>query len=303
MPKRCVLSTGSRRMTFENLLDTRPQVTTVALSRASSWVTFPCALLMVALQACAAPGAEGPPPANDPPGAVVVQPDLELPEPPNGIAPLETVAASDPANADRLIVGVRQIGLDSTGRRAWSVGYVSRDAGASWSRVTPIGPTANSGDNAVALGLGDTVYFAVLHYSLPIRLIFYRSNDGGDTWRDSTVLTSGAVVDRPYIVIDCGSSTSPRRIYAPFMAYAKRVGSKPRPADGFTALLFTSEDGGRTFTGPAEMPDNSGGSVAVGTSAVLSDGSVVMPLWTDGDSGRTIRVTRSRDAGRTLTSP
>jgi len=153
----------------------------------------------------------------------------------------ETQIAAHPADAAHLLIGAYTVNRDDS---IDNVFYVSFDGGRSWARTlrVPVGV-----DPAVAIGSEGVAFAATIH-DVPRPdgnsdsfLMVHRSADGGRTWSESAVQVDSRSVDRNYIAID----------EARGRVYVHGYFQDPRDAEGkrtkSTFVLYTSDDGGRTF--------------------------------------------------------
>lgn len=134
---------------------------------------------------------------------------------------------------------------------------VSTDAGATWSRVRG----ANGDAMGIAIPAAGSTAFAAGHD------VFYRSDDGGATWRSTRPALPGTDIHG-----FTASAVSPAR----FFAYVVRYG------------LFQSDDGGNTWRRVGDAPGST-----MSLAAVRSAGADL--LFASTMEG----VARSRDSGRT----
>jgi hypothetical protein len=153
----------------------------------------------------------------------------------------ETQIAADPAVASHLLIGA----YVATGNGSIdNVFYVSFDRGRTWTRTLRVPAGV---DPAVAIGLKGVAFAATIH-DVPRPdgnsdsfLVVHRSADGGRSWSESVLKVDSRSVDRNYIAID----DVRRRVYV--HGYLQ----DPRDAEGrrtvSTFVLYTSDDGGRTF--------------------------------------------------------
>jgi hypothetical protein len=237
-------------------------------------------------------------------GQIVVGPNVQVSRARSGDPHYEVLAAADPRNPSRLLVGA--IHMPPSGP-AGTIAYVSNDGGETWTPTLETPPRDRvsdaSSDPALTYSSDGTALF--LSSLLPPnsagptrRMLLYRSSDGGQTWEPPVYFTYS---DREYVVVDGSGGPNHGRIY---VSGNSRVGGT---AGSLT--FFYSLDGGKTFT-ESRVPKVST-SAMVGNSVVLSDGTIVgldVTLRPDveqkpGDMQVWMRATRSTDGGRSFGSP
>lgn len=235
---------------------------------------------------------------------IEIGPNVHVSSARSGNANYEVIAAADPNDASRLLVGAIERRVGTAGTTA----YVSHDGGETWSATLDAPPRGReqgaSSDPDVMFDSRGTAYFVTSllppNSSGPTRsMLLYRSGDGGKSWRGPVYFTYS---DREYIAIDETGGPYDGRIYC---SGNSRVGVTARHA-----TLFYSTDGGETFT-EARVPGMPVSPV-MGNLVVLSDGAVVVlhsaareiageappdevPAW--------LRVNFSNDGGETLSEP
>ena len=169
--------------------------------------------------------------------------------------------------------------------------YASPDGGFTWQDARfPDQFAYNSFDPKVAFGATGTA----LHVGLVSgqEMSVYRSEDGGRSWQAPVRLGRG--YDRVAIAVDHSAGPSAGRVYV-----TSNLDAGPR--------IFRSADDARTFAGPVALPG-----IAVTDVLVLSDGSVIVPVYTGPDlrlpSSRTVPMASyatvsSSDGGVTFGAP
>ena len=191
--------------------------------------------------------------------------------------------------------------------------YVTKDDGATWDDVVfPEQHKTGGADPQVAFGLHGTAYFATLTTLQDEKgrpkddVAFYRSEDGGETWRKPAYL--GSNYDHEVVAVDLTSGKYAGRIYVSVMYFSSVGGTLV-----YHLGVLRSDDDGRSFVGPVEAAKGSG-STGVNTASnilVLRDGTLVVP-YLDFDSNsvqskdRTFDnywVVTSSDGGLTFSSP
>jgi hypothetical protein len=204
----------------------------------------------------------------------------------------ETHAAAHPTDPARLLATA--IIYAKTGPRGTLV-YASDDAGKTW-RVSLEGHhLVNTGDPALAFGPDGTAYFTALtsrghpleqvpakpaHAWDGRKTILWRLPANAAHWEAPVTMR---FADREYIAVDATRGKNHGRVY---------VTGDPRPLSGFA--VFTSTDGGRTFSDPGAESDHRGASI--GNAVVASDGTLI-GLYADPEH---VRAVTSIDGGATL---
>ena len=234
---------------------------------------------------------------------VTVGPNVHVSSGRSGDPNYEVIAAADPRDASRLLVGAIHRRVDGAGTAA----YVSLDGGETWAptlEAPPLGRAQGaSSDPAVMYDTHGTAYFLTSllppNSSGPARkMLLYRSADGGRSWQPPVYFTYS---DRQYVAVDDTGGRFSGRIY---VSGNSRVG-----ATSGHATLFYSTDGGTTFTETRtpKLPVTP----VMGNLAVLSDGTVlvlhsaarpgVKPA--PGEVAATLRVVASLDGGVSFEPP
>jgi hypothetical protein len=218
----------------------------------------------------------------------------------------ELWADADPTSPARMLA-CSMLTADAT------VVYASADAGRTWTQ-TKLSTDMNwAGDPICKFGQDGTAYYVVLGQRKRAEEILdgawvYRSADGGRTWSDPTKLP---VIDREYIVTDGTSSRYHGRVYINGAGYPLSLTG----GRGLSTIdLYTSADGGHTFTGPAQrtaVPPEL--ILGVGNSVVLSEGTVVSlfgvlrttdnaPRDPPSSATASLKIVTSTDGGASLQS-
>ena len=195
-----------------------------------------------------------------------------------------------------------------TGSR-WSVGavckvYSSADGGATWSDTETLEQREFGGaDPQVAFGPDGRAYFSALSERPRDAgtLDFYRSRDGGRTWTGASHVGDTSIdYDHDKVAVDWSSRRFAGRVYvAALYSIPYRIG------------VFSSDDGGTTFTGPVDAavgPDTMG--INVSRPVILSDGTLLVPFFdfplnapAAGVIRSTIRIAASTDGGCVYGAP
>jgi hypothetical protein len=204
----------------------------------------------------------------------------------------ETHAAAHPTDPSKLLATAIIYAKDT--RRATIV-YESADGGKTWKVSLDPKGLVNTGDPAVAYGPDGTGYFAALtskghpleqvpakpaHAWDGRKTLLYIQPKGASSWSEPVTMR---FADREYITFDHTKGRYAGRIY---------VTGDPRPKSGFA--VFTSRDGGRTFSHPGAESDHRGSSI--GNAVVASDGTLV-GIYADTEN---VRAVTSSDGGDTL---
>jgi hypothetical protein len=183
----------------------------------------------------------------------------------------ECMLASHPTDPQKLVVVVQHFRGKNDEYRDVACFY-STDGGASWQLGIDL--TSPHGekflDPAVAYGLNDEVYFVHMHFrgqvgetllNQPGDLRFYRSLDGGKSWKRGAVIPR--YVDRPFLAIDTTQGPHRGTLYC--------LGQVEEP------IIYVSTDHAGSFNPPV-LP-LSGRTIPCcrpGNPAILSDGTVLM---------------------------
>jgi hypothetical protein len=263
------------------------------------------ALLSLALAAAT------PPPAAAPPKIEVgrtVTISSDAPSDPHG----ESFLAINPKNGKNMLAASCRIQGGKMGTSA----YVTRDGGATWTRVVlPAGAAkVNTGWDAIAYfdASGTAFYGANDGDGLWIT----RSTDEGRTWSDATLIEGADGFDRQYMGFDRTGKFA-GRVYAGASIESTGLDNKSRSG---LALTF-SKDGGKTFEQPVLIMSSPEERVfTIVNYVVTPDGTVLVPFltmperaipedWTLWDSHEnmpkmsdytmSLRIATSGDGGRT----
>ncbi len=147
--------------------------------------------------------------------------------------------------------------------------YASKDGGYTWiDTAFPERVEYMSFDPQVAFGSDGTAYFIML--GAGSGTFFYRSEDGGFTWEKARVHGNS---DHPQTVVNHGVGKYAGRIYVSAMYGIQKLG------------IMRSEDDGKTFIGPALVPNPSNYSILNGNPLVFDDGTLFIPYVVWGDPG------------------
>jgi hypothetical protein len=193
--------------------------------------------------------------------------------------------------------------LDPKSSEYGVVTYTSLDSGASWkTTLTMTERDAMMGDPAVAFGCDGAAYVAAIRSSKVgtatvdrQTTLVYRSADGGRSWLPPTVLPWS---DREYVSVDCTNSKFRGRIYI----FGNRGIDTIDGGDLSGSAIFTSVDGGRTFSEKIIAPESGHQSSCQGNPVILSDGTFIAPFRdiATGKDESFVRVIRSDDGGKTF---
>jgi hypothetical protein len=187
------------------------------------------------------------------------------------VAHVESDVAANPRDARNLVATAITFTRRDGGYAYKS--YASMDGGFTWQDAHFADHLSyNSFDPKVTFGATGTA----IHVGLVSgqEMSVYRSEDGGRSWQPPARLGRG--FDRVAIAVDRSAGSSAGRVYVTANADAG-----PR--------LFRSSDDARTFAGPEAIPG-----IAVTDVLVLSDGTVIVPLYVGPD----LRLPSSRGQPR-----
>jgi hypothetical protein len=203
----------------------------------------------------------------------------------------EVHAAADPDRPGHLVVGSIVYPVDDTD--VHTVVYASRDGGRSWAPSLDGPALEHTGDPALAFGPDGSAYYTAS--SIPPdggtrTMLFFRSRDGGASWTDSTSLT---YTDRQYVTVDGGGGPDHGRIYV--------HGNNRVPRDVSDFVVFSSDDGGRSFRGPGTRSGFGDFTAeSMGNAVVLSDGTFLGVFSETVDGRPVLSAVTSRNGGETL---
>ncbi len=184
--------------------------------------------------------------------------------------PAEVSVAINPTNPDHIVAVLMQAGEPGQPRVS-NHAYVSRDGGRTWTAHRAENADGRvQGDDAVVFGRDGTAYHAYIAFDgirvpRPDRAwsgIFVRSSRDGVEWTRPVAVvdhvnTAIPFEDKPWVGVD-RSAGSPHRgnVYVAWTRFD--VYGSARPADRSRIMFARSRDGGRTFSTPLEMSDETG---------------------------------------------
>jgi len=204
---------------------------------------------------------------------IAVGPNVRVSEP--GVSHVEPYIAAHPKDAGSLVI----VGSRDDGRVVVAEGFVSSDAGRTWSacRLPEVATFGQSVDNWVAFGADGVAYLSTLGSRIPGQtwggILVYRSTDRGRSWEGPTVLP-GNSYDRPSLA--AGGNAAAPRLFVSVLAMGSDRRVFPTPVEGDGVAVLVSDDNARSFTRLAFIaPDNLAHQGYV--PAVLPDGSLLIP--------------------------
>jgi hypothetical protein len=241
-----------------------------------------------------------------PKGVVRVSGDVLLHD--GGIAQPETEAepflAIDPENPRHLLAVYQEDRFPEDGCRNLTAA-VSFNGGATWREsllpglaVAGGGPYERTSDPWITFGPGGRAYFASLGFnetSAPNGVYLSSSDDGGLTWSDPAAVHSGTQTfdDKEAVVVDTRDDSPYKgRVYVGWDSIDDRSQSE---------LISYSDDGGRTFQGPAILSSRGAN---LGIVPLVGPGGIVHAVWLSylGTQGFLL-ASHSSDGGRTWSPP
>jgi photosystem II stability/assembly factor-like uncharacterized protein len=156
-------------------------------------------------------------------------------------------------------------------------GYVTHDAGRSWTRIPLPKEVAEGWDVITYFDTRGNAYFASNDRS---GLWIVRSPDAGRSWSQATLLQGIKGFDRQHMAFDRGGRFA-GRIYAGATGEAVGLDGKEH---GIQAIAF-STDGGQTYSQLHLISDSDKEQMfAMANILVAADGTVIVPFWTFGKS-------------------
>ena len=184
--------------------------------------------------------------------------------------PAEVSVAVNPTNTDHIIAVLLQAGAPG-GPRVTNFAYSSFDGGRSWKATAAPNPDGRvQGDDAVVFGRDGTAYHSYIAFDgirveRPERAwsgIFVRTSRDGLQWTSGVAVidhinTAIPFEDKPWLGVDRGA-TSPHRgnVYVAWTRFD--VYGSASPAHRSHIMLSRSRDGGRSFSPPVEISDDTG---------------------------------------------
>jgi hypothetical protein len=187
--------------------------------------------------------------------------------------PAEVAVALNPTNPSQVIAVMMQAGGPGEPRVSnWS--YHSSDGGLTWHPTRAHNPDGRvQGDDAVVFGVDGTAFHSYIAFDgirveRPERAwsgIFVRSTKDGATWHAPVAVvdhinTAIPFEDKPWVGVD-RSPSSPHRgnVYVAWTRFD--VYGSEDPAHRSHIMLSRSRDGGRTFSVPIEISDETGNAI------------------------------------------
>jgi hypothetical protein len=184
--------------------------------------------------------------------------------------PAEVSVAINPTNPDHIVAVLMQAGGPGEPRVSnWS--YTSSDGGLTWRPTRAHNPEHRvQGDDAVAFSAAGVAFHSYIAFDgiraeRPERAwsgIFVRSTTDGLTWRAPVAVvdhinTAIPFEDKPWVGVD-RSASSPHRgnVYVAWTRFD--VYGSEDPAHRSRIMFSRSRDGGRSFSVPVEISDESG---------------------------------------------
>ncbi len=202
----------------------------------------------------------------------------------------EAVICAHLSNPDLLIAAAASAThakpIYAHGETSGEIAYYSTDGGASWHyALDTFSAGAISPDAACAYGPDGSAHFSTMvaaqytpdNIDLDLRLLDYRSPDGGRTWDKPVQLPGASGADRQFMIFDNTGGRYQGRYYMSFDgSFNQRTIENERVTGVFG--LSRSLDGGRTWDLPAVRATSN--AFHNGNLVVLSDGTVVCVLGT-----------------------
>lgn len=179
--------------------------------------------------------------------------------------------------------------------------YASHDGGWTWTAATlPIEVENGGGDPQVGyLPDGTALFVGIGKFGMAV----HRSEDGGTTWSKPAVLK---FADHEMLAVDHTMGRFAGRVYLAGES-GEHAGSKERVS---RVVLYRSDDGGRSFIGPMTVAESRGTGLAVYPLAILSDGTLVVPMLRYPNPGQdkttpvhSVECAVSTDGGVTFSAP
>ena len=184
--------------------------------------------------------------------------------------PAEVSVAINPANAEHIVAVMMQSGGPGEPRVSnWA--YASLDGGLTWKGAPAHNKDSRvQGDDAVVFGRDGSAFHSYISFDgirveRPERAwsgIFVRSSKDGVTWNTPVAVVdhiNSAIPfeDKPWIAVDRGAA-SPHRgnLYVAWTRFD--IYGSENPVHRSHIMISRSRDGGRTFSPPLEISDDTG---------------------------------------------
>jgi hypothetical protein len=234
--------------------------------------------------------------------------------PPSARRPAEVSVAINPANPEHVIAVLLEAGRPGEPRVS-NHAYTSVDGGRTWKGAAAHNPDARvQGDDAIVFGREGTAFHSYIAFDgirveRPERAwsgIFVRASRDGAAWSPPVpvvdhINTAIPFEDKPWIGVD-RSPDSPHRgnLYVAWTRFD--VYGSEHPAHRSHIMVSRSRDGGRTFSPPLEISDDTGDArdsdnTVEGVVPVVGPAGEVYIAWA-GPKG--LVVDRSTDGGWTF---
>ena len=204
-------------------------------------------------------------PSQSPPKPTVVRISA-----PQARRPAEVSIAINPANPDHVIAVMLQAGSPGEPRVS-NHSYSSSDGGRTWKHIAADNPDGRvHGDDAIAFSRDGTAYHSYIGFDgirvdRPERAwsgLFVRSTRDGVTWTPAVpvvdhINTAIPFEDKPWVGVDRSDKSAHRgNVYVAWTRFD--VYGSQDPAHRSHIMFSRSRDGGRTFSPPLEISDETG---------------------------------------------
>jgi hypothetical protein len=224
---------------------------------------------------------------------ILVEPNLLVSRDGN-VPHTETVVAANPIDANNFVGAGIVFARDNGGMTCKT--YASKDGGVTWlDTAFPERMDFSSADPQIGFGPTGTAYFLMLSTGRGAASHYYRSKDGGFTWRREADLP---VQDHPMMVVDHSAGRFRGRVYLSTMRGLGEL------------IVLHSKDDGVTFGDPVPVAFKDSKGLHLNEKAlVLNDGSLFVPYeaWDDPPKkespNKTVYCVRSSDGGHTFSGP
>jgi hypothetical protein len=202
----------------------------------------------------------------------------------------EAVICASPTDPNLLIAAATTTShggqFQAAGEVTFEMVYYSRDGGKTWHFAFDTFDKNFSPDPACAYAPDGSAHFTTMagaakagddYADNPIKLLAYRSPDGGKTWDPPVELTGVVGADRQYMVFDNTGGKFQGRYYVGYDgSFHQRTLSNAKAGGKQLYGLSRSSDGGKTWDLPATR--NADALFHNGNLALLSDGTILSVL-------------------------